>query len=107
MGPSLKFCAALAVAAVASMPASAQGIVAQKNISLAVAQTIANAALAQCESMGFKVSVTVVDRAGLPLVILRGDGAGRVIRLVSPREGCRLPLIIRFLPLPVDPRQWR
>jgi hypothetical protein len=49
MGPSLKFCAALAVAAVASMPASAQGIVAQKNISLAVAQTIANAALAQCE----------------------------------------------------------
>jgi uncharacterized protein GlcG (DUF336 family) len=26
--------------------------------------------------MGFKVSVTVVDRAGLPLVMLRGDGAG-------------------------------
>jgi hypothetical protein len=26
--------------------------------------------------MGFKVSVVVVDRAGLPLVMLRGDGAG-------------------------------
>jgi uncharacterized protein GlcG (DUF336 family) len=26
--------------------------------------------------MGYKVSVTVVDRAGLPLVMLRGDGAG-------------------------------
>ena len=26
--------------------------------------------------MGFKVSVTVVDRAGLALVMLRGDGAG-------------------------------
>jgi uncharacterized protein GlcG (DUF336 family) len=26
--------------------------------------------------MGFKVSVTVVDRAGLPIVMLRGDGAG-------------------------------
>jgi uncharacterized protein GlcG (DUF336 family) len=26
--------------------------------------------------MGFKVSVAVVDRAGLPIVVLRGDGAG-------------------------------
>src|SRR5436305_738928 len=76
MGPSLKICAALAIAAVVSVPASAQGIVTQRNISLALAQAIANAALAQCESMGFKVSVTVVDRAGLPLVLLRGDGAG-------------------------------
>jgi hypothetical protein len=29
----------------------------------------------------------------------------RVIRLVPPREGCRLPLNIGFLPLPVDPSQ--
>jgi uncharacterized protein GlcG (DUF336 family) len=76
MEPSLKRCAAFAIAAVVSVPASAQGIVTQKNISLALAQAIANAALAQCESMGFKVSVTVVDRAGLPLVMLRGDGSG-------------------------------
>lgn len=76
MGPSLKRCAAFAIAAVVSVPASAQGIVTQKNISLALAQAIANAALAQCESMGFKVSVTVVDRAGSPLVMLRGDGSG-------------------------------
>ncbi len=41
-----------------------------------MAQTIANAALAQCESMGFKVSVTVLDRDGLAVVMLRGDGAG-------------------------------
>jgi uncharacterized protein GlcG (DUF336 family) len=71
-------CTALAVlgaAALLSSPASAQ-LVTQKNIPLAMAQTIANAALAQCESMGFKVSVTVVDRAGLALVMLRGDGAG-------------------------------
>jgi uncharacterized protein GlcG (DUF336 family) len=76
MGPSLKRWAAFAIAAVVSVPASAQGIVTQKNISLALAQAIANAALAQCESMGFKVSVTVVDRAGSPLVMLRGDGSG-------------------------------
>ena len=41
-----------------------------------MAQTVANAALAQCESMGFKVSVTVLDRDGLAVVMLRGDGAG-------------------------------
>jgi uncharacterized protein GlcG (DUF336 family) len=76
MEPSLKRCAAFAIAAVVSVPASAQGIVTQKNISLALAQAIANAALAQCEAMGFKVSVTVVDRAGLPLAMLRGDGSG-------------------------------
>jgi uncharacterized protein GlcG (DUF336 family) len=39
-----------------------------------MAQSIANAALAQCESMGYKVSVTVVDRDGLPIVMLRGGG---------------------------------
>jgi uncharacterized protein GlcG (DUF336 family) len=75
--PSLsKVLAALGVSLALSAPAGAQGLVTEKNISLALAQTIANAALAQCESMGFKVSVTVVDRAGLPIVMLRGDGAG-------------------------------
>jgi hypothetical protein len=34
-------------------------------------------------------------------------GHSRVIRLVPPHEGCRLPLIIGLLPLPVDPSQWR
>ena len=76
MSPMSKALASLAVAAVMSSPAGAQGVVTQKNISLALAQTIANAALAQCESMGFKVSVTVLDRDGLSIVMLRGDGAG-------------------------------
>ncbi|HYL34240.1 MAG TPA: heme-binding protein [Stellaceae bacterium] len=76
MSPISKGLASFAAAAVLSSPASAQGLVSQKNIPLAMAQTIANAALAQCYSMGFKVSVTVVDRDGLPIVMLRGDGAG-------------------------------
>jgi len=41
-----------------------------------MAQTIANAAMDKCKELGFRVSVTVVDRAGLPIVMLRGDGAG-------------------------------
>ena len=34
-------------------------------------------------------------------------GYSRIIRLVPPHEGCRLPLHVRFLPLPVDPTQRR
>ena len=63
-------------AAMLAAPAAAQGLVTQKNIPLETALTIARAALAQCQSMGFKVSVVVVDRDGLPIVTLRGDGAG-------------------------------
>jgi uncharacterized protein GlcG (DUF336 family) len=76
MSCSLKTFGALAIAAALSATVFAQGLVAQKNVSLAMAQTIAQAALAQCESMGFKVSVAVVDRGGLTIVMLRGDGAG-------------------------------
>ena len=68
--------AGFAVTAVLSSPSGAQGIVTQKNITLALAQTIANAAIAQCRSMGYKISVTVVDREGLPIVMMRDDGAG-------------------------------
>jgi uncharacterized protein GlcG (DUF336 family) len=68
--------AGLVLTTALSSTAFAEGLVTQKNISLAMAQTIAQAALAQCESMGFKVSVAVVDRSGLTIVALRGDGAG-------------------------------
>ena len=60
----------------------------EKNISLAMAPTIAQAAVAQCESMGFKVSVTVADRAGLPIVMLRGDGAGLHTPEGAERKAC-------------------
>jgi uncharacterized protein GlcG (DUF336 family) len=76
MSPISKGLASFAVATVLSASAGAQGIVTQKNISLALAQIIANAAIDQCRSMGYKISVTVVDREGLPLVMLRDDGAG-------------------------------
>ncbi len=67
---------AAACAAVLCANASAQGLVTQKNIPLAMAKAIAEAAMDKCIALGFRVSVVVVDRAGLPLVMLRGDGAG-------------------------------
>jgi uncharacterized protein GlcG (DUF336 family) len=76
MSPLSKALAGVAVATILSSAADAQGIVTQKNITLGLAQTIANAAIAQCRSMGYKISVTVVDREGLPIVMMRDDGAG-------------------------------
>lgn len=76
MSRSLKAFGAFAIATALSSTVFAQGLVTQKNVSLTMAQTIAQAALAQCESMGFKVSVAVVDKGGLTIVMLRGDGAG-------------------------------
>ena len=75
MSPLSKILSVFSIAVLAS-PAGAQGVVTQKNITLALAQTVANAALAQCRSMGYKISVTVVDREGLPIVMMRDDGAG-------------------------------
>src|SRR6476620_3425355 len=76
MSLSLKTVAGLAIATALSSTVFAQALITQKNISLAMAQTIAQAALAQCESMGFKVSVAAVARTRLPIVMMRGDGAG-------------------------------
>ncbi|HEX3499826.1 MAG TPA: heme-binding protein, partial [Stellaceae bacterium] len=55
-------------------PASAQ-LLARKDLSLAIATTIAETALASCIEKGYACSV-VVDRAGETLVALRGDNAG-------------------------------
>jgi hypothetical protein len=76
MSPISKGLVSFGVALVLSSAAGAQGVVTQKNITLALAQTIANAAIAQCRSMGYKISVTVVDREGLPIVMMRDDDAG-------------------------------
>lgn len=56
--------------------ANAQDILQQKNISLALANEAATAALQFCSAKGWKVSVAVVDRAGQLKTQLRADGAG-------------------------------
>jgi uncharacterized protein GlcG (DUF336 family) len=82
MSPIIKTLASIAAAAMLSSPAGAQGVVTQKNVSLALAQDIANAAIAQCRTMGYKISVSVLDRDGIPIVMLHDDGAG-----LSTNEG--------------------
>ncbi len=68
----------LAVAGIAVMlggPVAAQGVVMQRNLSLAMAKTIAEATLAECKSKGYNTSAAVVDRAGQVLVIMRDEQA--------------------------------
>ncbi|TMJ34779.1 MAG: heme-binding protein [Alphaproteobacteria bacterium] len=57
-------------------PAHAQ-LLEHKDLSYAIAKTIAENALADCKARGYAVfSVVVVDRGGDTLVALRGDDAG-------------------------------
>jgi len=53
----------------------AQGMVAQRSVSLTMAKTIAEAALKACQAKGYHTSVAVVDRAGQVLVIMRDEQA--------------------------------
>jgi uncharacterized protein GlcG (DUF336 family) len=73
---SLKLNCAVGVAMASMLPslAGAQGVVTERNVSLGLAQSIAQSALDACRSAGYHVSVTVVDRAGQVRVLLRDDG---------------------------------
>jgi len=71
----LMFCSAMLCSLLAA-PVSADNVLLQKNISLALARDAAEAALQNCSGKGWKVSVAIVDRAGQLKMQLRGDGAG-------------------------------
>ena len=66
---------AAVVVALACAALHAQGVVVQRNLSLGLAKTIAEAAQSACKAKGFNTSVAVVDRAGQVLVILRDEQA--------------------------------
>jgi len=66
---------ALALLARLAAPASAQ-LIERKDLSFPMALTIAQGALEDCKAKGYPVSVVVVDRDGVTMVVLRGDGAG-------------------------------
>jgi uncharacterized protein GlcG (DUF336 family) len=51
------------------------GLPTQKMLTIDVAQAIAQDAMAQCRSNGYKVTVTVVDSANVLKAFLRDDGA--------------------------------
>jgi uncharacterized protein GlcG (DUF336 family) len=54
----------------------AQGLVAERSISTALAVEAASAAVAACAERNFRVAATVVDRHGIVKAVVRADGAG-------------------------------
>jgi uncharacterized protein GlcG (DUF336 family) len=58
------------------VPAAAQELPTAKTFPLALANQLALKAVEKCTADGFRVSVVVADRNGVPIVTLRGDGTG-------------------------------
>ena len=65
----------LGLACAMAAPAQAQ-LLTHRDLSYAMARTIAETALESCTAKGYAVSVVVVDRGGDTLVALRSDNAG-------------------------------
>jgi len=78
--------AALVLAGAPSITALAQDLLTQKEIPLAVAQDMAQAALAQCRANGYRVTATVLDSGGNMKVVLRDDGSALVTIDLSHRK---------------------
>ncbi|HEY2844133.1 MAG TPA: heme-binding protein [Bryobacteraceae bacterium] len=75
MSYALKTLLGITITTIISGQAAGQGLVTQRNLSLPMAKTIAEAALAACKAKGYNTAVAVVDRAGQVLVILRDEQA--------------------------------
>ncbi len=66
--------AGLAIAIALAQSANAE-LITHKDLTLAVAKTIVEAAIADCKAKGYAVSAVVVGRDGETLVAMRGDNA--------------------------------
>ncbi|RPH63533.1 MAG: heme-binding protein [Acidobacteria bacterium] len=75
MAHTLKLPAVIGIVMTMSGLITAQGLVTERNLSLAMAKTIAEATIAECKAKGFNTAAAVVDRAGQVMVILRDERA--------------------------------
>ncbi|MCJ7799899.1 MAG: heme-binding protein [Polaromonas sp.] len=65
----------IGLACVVASSASAQ-VLSNKDVSAALAVTIAQTAIEACKAQGYRTSATVVGRLGEVIVQIRGDGTG-------------------------------
>ncbi len=65
--------ATVGVALGGAVASHSQGVVTQPLLSLAAARVIADGALAECSTRGFRTAVAVVDRSGELLAVLRSE----------------------------------
>lgn len=85
MNTTLKL-AALALLAGATSLSLAQGARSEKNMTLALANQLAAAAVSACQANGHAVTATVVDRAGGIRAMHRADNAGPHTVAASERK---------------------
>jgi uncharacterized protein GlcG (DUF336 family) len=74
MSVSGKYCAAAITSLAFMLPAYAQAPQTEKNVSMKMALMILDGALEQCTKDGYKVTVSIVDKAGNLAAMVRGDG---------------------------------
>src|SRR5260370_16620583 len=73
--------------------AASQGLVMQRNLSLGLAKTIAEASLAACREKGYHTTVAVVDRPGQLLGILRDEQASPQTARMPRRNPYTPPIV--------------
>ena len=95
------------VSILAASPALAQAPQVEKNVSMAMALAIIQGTIEQCSKDGYKVSVTIVDKAGNVAASIRGDGTnphtmefGRLKAYTSRTRG---QTSLEFMKLTSDP----
>src|ERR1700738_513285 len=88
-------------------PALAQAPQVEKNVSMAMALAIIQGTIEQCTKDGYKVSVTVVDKAGNVAGSVRGDGTNphtmEFSRLKAYTARTRGQTSLEFMKLTSDP----
>ena len=98
---------AAALAAGLAMPALAQAPQMEKNISMGLAMAIMQGTIDQCTKDGYKVSVTIVDKAGNVAAQIRGDGTNphtmEFSRLKAYTSRTRGQTSLEFMKLTSDP----
>ncbi|OYU88421.1 MAG: hypothetical protein CFE29_19135 [Bradyrhizobiaceae bacterium PARB1] len=98
---------AAALAAGFAMPAFAQAPQMEKNISMGLAMAIMQGTIDQCTKDGYKVSVTIVDKAGNVAAQIRGDGTNphtmEFSRLKAYTSRTRGQTSLEFMKLTADP----
>ena len=86
MSSPLKLAFAISLAAILCGSAGAQGLVTQRNLSLGMAKTIAEATIAECREKGFHTAAVVVDRSGQIIVLLRDEQAAPQVGEMARRK---------------------
>jgi uncharacterized protein GlcG (DUF336 family) len=88
-------------------PALAQAPQVEKNVSMGMALAIIQGTIEQCTKDGYKVSVTIVDKAGNVAASIRGDGTNphtmEFSRLKAYTSRTRGQTSLEFMKLVSDP----